>query len=255
MITEESEKLIQSYIEWFKKKIDVKDINGVYEVITPFLDRHNDYITLYIKKSNGNYILTDDGYTIQDLRLSGCELNTEKRRQVLDTILNGFGVQLQDDELMVETKYDNFPQKKHNLIQAMLSINDLFAMASPIIVSLFREDVEKYLQTHEIRFVTSVKFPGKSGFDHLFDFVIPASRIKPERVIKAINDPNRQNISSFAFAWNDIKAIRQFDSDAYAILNDTENPINRDHINALNQYGIKAINWSHKEEYVEELAA
>ena len=255
MITEESEKLIQSYIEWFKKKIDVKDINGIYEVTTPFLDRHNDYITLYIKKSNGNYILTDNSYTIQDLRMSGCELNTGKRRQMLDTILNGFGIQLQDDEIMVEAKYDNFPQKKHNLIQAMLSINDLFAMASPIIVSLFREDVEKYLQTHDIRFTPSVKFPGKSGFDHLFDFVIPASRIKPERVIKAINNPNRDNILSFTFAWNDVKAIRRSDSNAYAILNDTEHSINRDHINALDQYGIKAIHWSHKEEYVEDLAA
>lgn len=247
--------LVNAYIEWLRKKIKVEDIKGVCEITTPFLDRHNDYLQIYVKKSDGGIILTDDGYTIADLKLSGCEFTTEKRKQMLHSILNGFGVRLIGDELSVEARLDNFPQKKHNLIQAILSINDLFVMAAPMVASIFREDVERYLRQNKIRFTPSVNFTGRSGFVHFFDFVIPASNTKPERILRAINRPNRQNITSLIFSWADTKGIRAPDSTAYGVLNNTEQPINPDLISALKQYNIKALPWSRREEYVKELAA
>jgi len=246
--------LVNTYIEWLRQKISVEDIKGVCEITTPLLDRHNDQLQIYVKKSDSGLILTDDSYTITDLRLSGCEFTTEKRRQTLHSILNGFGVRLVGDELVVETKPDNFPQKKHDLLQAILAVNDLWVMAAPMVASLFREDVEKYLRMRQIRFTSSVKFTGKSGLDHSFDFVIPASQTKPERILRTISSPNRQNISLLIFSWTEIAEIRAQDSTAYGILNDTEQLMNPDLINALKQYGIKALPWSRRDEYVEELA-
>ena len=52
-------------------------------------------------------------------------------------------------------------------------------------------------------YTPAVKFTGKSGYDHLFDFVIPASKIKPERILRAINRPNRQNVINLVFSWNE----------------------------------------------------
>ncbi len=255
MILKECTDLIQTYIEWLRQKISAQNINGVCEITTPFLDRHNDHIQIYVKASNGGLVLTDDAYTIRDLRLTGCEFTTEKRRQMLYAVLNGFGIRLHGEELTVEARPDNFPQKKHNLIQAMLAINDLFVMATPMVVSLFREDVERFFRIHDIRFTPSVKFTGKSGFDHFFDFVIPASRVQPERVLRAINRPTRQSITSLIFAWTDTKEVRSPDSTAYAVLNDVEQPLNPDIMGALLQYGVKAMQWSRRDEYVEELAA
>ena len=255
MILQECSDLVRTYTEWLRQKISVQDINGVCEITTPFLDRHNDHIQIYVKPSNGGLILTDDGYIIRDLRLSGCEFRTEKRRQMLNAILGGFGIRLQGDELTIEARPENFPQKKHNIIQAMLAINDLFVMAAPMVASLFREDVERYLRVHDIRYTPSIKFTGKSGLDHFFDFVIPASRVKPERVLRAINRPNRQYVTSLIFAWTDTKEVRAPDSAAYAVLNDTEQLLNTDLIGALHQYGVKSIPWSNRDEYVLELAA
>lgn len=247
--------LVDAYIEWLRQRISVEDIKGVCEITTPFLDRHNDHLQIYVKKSDGGFTLTDDGHTITDLKLSGCEFTTEKRRQILHSILNGFGVRLVEDELVVEARPDNFPQKKHNLIQAILSINDLFVMAAPMVVSIFKEDVERYLRLNEIRFTPSVNFTGRSGFVHFFDFVIPASKVKPERILRAINRPNRQNITSLIFSWTDTKEVRAPDSTAYGVLNDMEQPINPDLISALKQYEIKAFPWSRRDEHVKELAA
>jgi len=256
MILKECQDLVNAYIEWLRQKISVENINGVCEITTPFVDRHNDYVQIYAKCSDRGFVLTDDGYTINDLHLSGCEFTTEKRRQMLNTVLNGFGVRLVNSELVIEARPDNFPQKKHNLIQSILAINDLFVMAEPMVAHIFKDDVERYLRLHEIRFTPSVKFAGKSGFDHSFHFVIPASRIKPERILQAISKPDKQSISYLIFAWStDTKKERASDSTAYGILNDTDRTINPEFTSALKQYGVHAIPWSRRDEYVKELAS
>lgn len=247
--------LVNAYIEWLRDRIKIEDIKGICEVTTPFLDRHNDHLRIYVRKSDGGFVLTDDGYTISDLQLSGCEFTTEKRRQILHSILNGFGVRLIEGELVIEARPDNFPQKKHNLIQAILSVNDLFVMAAPMVAGIFREDVERYLRLNEIRFTPSVNFTGRSGFIHFFDFVIPSSKAKPERILRAINRPNRQNVTSLIFSWTDTKEVRASDSTAYGVLNDIEQPINPDLISALKRYNITSLLWSERDEYVKELAA
>ncbi|MBA7558196.1 hypothetical protein ES705_50989 [subsurface metagenome] len=251
----ECQDLVDTYIEWFKQKISVRDTEGVCEITTPFLDRHNDHLQIYVKKVGDTLILTDDGYTIRDLALSGFKIASGKREQVLHSILNGFGVRLQGDEIIAEARTENFPKKKHNIIQAMLAVNDLFVMAKPMVASVFREDVENFLRYHQIRFTPSVKFTGKSGFDQSFDFVIPESQKRPERVIKAINRPDRQSISILIFLWTDTKDVRPVvESTAYGVLNDSEQTVSPDIESALQQYGIKPLFWSKREEYVEELA-
>ena len=255
MILKDCQTLVNAYIDWLRQRISVESVNGVCEITTPLLDRHNDQLQIYVKKSDSGLILTDDGYTITDLRLSGCEFTTEKRQLMLHSILNGFGVHLDGDELIVEASRDSFPQKKHNLVQAMLAVNDLFVMAEPMVTGLFREDVERYLHLHEIRFTPSVKFTGKSGLDHSFEFVIPASQTKPERILRAISTPNRQNISLLIFSWTEIAEIRAPDSTLYGVLNDVERPVSLDLSNALQQYRIKAVPWSHRDEYVAEFAS
>jgi hypothetical protein len=250
MTTPNCEQLVHQYVDWLRQRMSAQAVRDVCEITTPFVDRHNDQIQIYVRGVNGHFLLTDDGYTVRDLKMSGCEFNSEKRRQLLNATLNGFGIKMHGDELTVEARPDNFPQKKHNLMQAMLAVNDMFAMASPIVQSLFREDVEHYLRSKEIRFTPSVKFTGKSEFDHFFDFVIPASRSKPERILKAINHPNRQNITSLIFSWNDTREVRAVDSTAYAVLNDMNDVTNPDLFGALDQYGIRSMRWSRREEYV-----
>lgn len=247
--------LVNSYIDWLRHKITIEDVNGICEITTPFLDRHNDHLQIYVKRGDNGLILTDDGYTIADLKLSGCEFNTEKRRRVLNSILNGFGIQLNEDELFVNARPNDFPQKKHNLIQAMLSISDLFVLARPMVASLFKEDVERYLLLHDIRYTPSVNFIGRSGFNHFFDFVIPASRAKPERILRAINRPNRQSITSLIFSWDDTKGVRASDSTAYGVLNDTEHSVGSDLMSALLEYDIKVLLWSQRGKHVDQLAA
>jgi len=249
------QQLLDAYYAWLKDKTALRQIDQWVEITTPYLDRHNDYVQIYIKKTNSGFILTDDGYTITDLEQSGCKLESHKRQDLLKMTLNGFGVQLDGKALQVHASPENFALRKHNLVQAMIAVNDMFYLAQPMVASLFYEDVVAWLDLQDIRYTPKVKFTGKTGYDHLFDFVIPKSRQQPERIIQTINRPNRDTAQAVVLAWIDTKDVRPPQSRAYAILNDSEQIISSDVIDALRSYEVQPVPWSQKEKVKEELAA
>ena len=195
------------------------------------------------RAENGGYVLSDDSYTIHDLEASGCNRNTEKRRDSLRMTLNGFGIKMNEREaLEVHASADTFPARKHNLIQAILAVNDLFYLASPVVESLFFEDVVQWLETNDVRYTPKAKLPGTSGFDHLFDFVIPRTpRRQPERIVQAINRPTRDSAEAFIYAWSDTRAVRAADSKAYAVLNDGEQAVSGGLMDAFRNYEIQPV--------------
>ena len=169
--------------------------------------------------------------------------------------LNGFGVKRNQEKLQVTATADTFPLKKHSLIQAMLAINDLFYLAEPFVKSLFYEDVVLWLDETEVRYTPKVKFTGTSGYDDLFDFVIPKSRQAPERILRAITRPSRSTAETFIHAWSDTREIRSPDSQAFAILNDREQQIPSEVPEALDAYKIMPVYWSRRNQVRERLVA
>ncbi len=255
MSVAEIEKLLKDYRDWLRDKTSLRELDGSWvEITTPYLDRHNDALQIYALRDGGGYTLTDDSYIIHDLEASGCKLDTEKRKDLLRMTLNGFGVRLNDQAIEVKATPENFPLRKHNLIQAMLAVNDLFYLAKPVVESLFYEDVVAWLDANDIRYTPNVKFTGISGYDQHFDFAIPKSRKQPERILQAINRPTRETALLFINAWTDTRQVRSADSKAYAVLND-ELPISGSVIDALKNYDIRPVPWTQRIEVVTELAA
>jgi len=251
----EVQQLLDNYLAWLKDKTTLRTIDEWVEITTPYLDRHNDCLQIYAKKEGTGFLLTDDGYVINDLEQSGCKLDSRKRQELLKLTLNGFGVQLRESALEVHASSENFPLRKHNLVQAMLAVNDMFYLATSTVASLFYEDVESWLEMHDVRYTPSIKFTGKSGYDHVFDFVIPKSRKQPERILKAINRPSRDTAQAVAFSWIDTKEVRSPESRAYALLNDTEHAISGTVLDALSNYDVTPVLWSQRDQVQNELAA
>jgi hypothetical protein len=249
--------LVEEYIQWLKDKTILRSLKGWTEITTPHLDRHNDYIQIYVKsEDDGGVVLTDDAYTIDDLETSGCSIDSSpKRKKMVEVTLNGFGVERTGNTLFVRATADNFPVRKHSLIQAILAVNDLFVLSKPSIESFFLEDVNVWLDSNDIRYVPDATFKGRSGFEHKFDFVIPRSKKGPERFINTINNPRKDTAQSAAFSWVDTKDFRMDGSEAFFVLNDDDKQVPDDIHQALTNYGITPVLWSHRDEFVEHLAA
>lgn len=245
--------VIEAYITWLREGLSVAQLEKACELTTPFLDRHNDHIQIYVIKKNGKIVLSDNGYILSDLRTSGLDMNTPKRKGVLESVLNGFGVKYEGNQLFVEASQRNIGQRLHILVQAMLAVNDMFVMAQPRVATFFWEDVRAFLDNHEIRYSARVKIAGKSGFDHAIDFLIPKSRIRPERLIQTINAPNKNTIGTYLFALADTREARLEKSESYAFLNDQERDVGGDVIEALEAYEVKPALWSKREDYVQAL--
>lgn len=256
MNKKEIDELIEQYFKWLKDKTITRNINNTWtEITTPYLDRHNDYLQIYAKKEKDEILLTDDGYIINDLEMSGCSLDTPRRKDMLLTTLNGFGVQIQDNCLFVKANVNTFPEKKHELIQAMLSINDLFYLSAPYVQNLFLEDVINWFDKCDIRYTPDVRFVGKTGFNYKFDCSIPKSKNAPERIIQTLSTANRENATNLVFKWVDTKERRPLGSTLVAVLNDSEKNISDSINEAFKNYDIKMINWSQKEDSLSYLAS
>ena len=246
MTRAECQQLINEYLRWLKEEFRITELQESCQISTPFLDRHNDAIEIYVEKKNGVLRLTDDGYTIRDLRAGGMEFTTEKRKAHLAAVLNGFGVRMEDGEICVTGSIEDLPQKKHNLVQAILAVNDMFVMGEEHVLSLFKEDVALFLESNRIPAFADFKLSGKSGFDNKFDFGLPKTADKPQRVMQAINNLTRDNATLFAFAVADVRAVRPEPLGALAMINDSVRAPNEESLAALRAYEVLPLLWSHR---------
>ena len=58
MKARESNKIVERYVEWFRDNIKVRNISKNLTVLqSPFVDSHNDFITIYIKKRKMDHTL------------------------------------------------------------------------------------------------------------------------------------------------------------------------------------------------------
>jgi hypothetical protein len=249
--------LVESYLEWIQVGVRAESLeNDVTELTTPFLDRNNDHLQIYAeRKDSGEFLLTDDGYIMAELKSSGVERQGRRREELLTDVLRGHGVVLSNKELQVTATHDSLGRSIHSLVQAMLRVDDMFVLAQPRVEAIFLEGVEKFLDTRGVRYSSRVKLAGRSGLDHLFDFVIPKSISAPERVLQVVNSPRRDRAESLMFAVNDTKTARGHDVEFFALVNDSRRNIPPEIMDAFRSYEITATKWSRREEMVAALAA
>ncbi len=252
------EELVNGYYRWLKDSTKIKAVggDGWIEVQTPFLDRHNDFIQIYVRPLKDNVIeLTDDSHVLSDLAMGGGDVDsTPKRRQILETILCSHGVKRVGDELTATCKAQDFAWRKHNFVQAILEVNDLFNLSRTSVLSLFVEDVMSWFDSHQIPFTPNLKVVGHSGLDHHFDLALPRTRAKKERLIRAINKLDRNTTIRMTHSAMDLQEVRA-DAQTVAIVNDAFRKPQSDMLEALDKCDIETVLWSKRDQYLGELAA
>lgn len=239
--------LVNSYVEWIRKGLSLREVgNGWHEVVTPFLNHRNDMIELFLKQENEQIIISDGGNTLNELILSGVDIDrSSKRIDELNTILRSFGISKNGgNELFAKTDEKKFPEVKHRLIQAVLSIDDLFVLSKPKVESFFIEDITTFFDLNEVIYVKDTTFIGKSGFSHKFDFTLPKIKQRKEVTIKALNSPRKDRIGDVIWMIEDSRLLRP-DMEGLVIINN-ENEIPSDIHSALNEYKIPFFAWSQR---------
>ena len=134
-------RLLDAYHAWHERKIARRQTNQWMEITTLYLDRHNYYLQIYVKHADDGFVLADDGYMVDDLEKAECKLENRRRQDLLQMTLHGFDVRMDSKALQVHVSSDNFALRKHNQVQAMLSVNEVFYLAVWMMAGLLYEDV------------------------------------------------------------------------------------------------------------------
>jgi hypothetical protein len=218
-------------------------------ISTPFIGLFNDTLEVYAKKENGKILLSDDGVTIKNLELIGSQISrSPKRKDLLDRILLNYGIQMLDGEIVTEANENSFAQKKHNLISAISEINDMYMLAKHTVASVFKEDVQAYLDEQEIIYTPQFISKGSTGLEFTFDFQIAYKN--KEIVIKSFNSVNKLNIPNFLFTWDDIKSVRERVTNkqviGLAIINNEDKEVSAEYLEALKSRNADHILWTER---------
>ncbi|MCM1039530.1 MAG: DUF1828 domain-containing protein [Ruminococcus sp.] len=247
------------YVNWLKQNIDQYPVNEyTFRITLPFLDRNNDLVEMYIiDDRDGSYTITDDGTTLSDLQLSGFDYSSSDRRKgILQSIITAHGVtKTENDELAIKCSMNDLPLKKHMLAQCIVKVSDMFSLSRNNVQSLFLEDVQKFLDINEVRYIENICLTGKSKLTTHFDFAIARSKNSSERLIKVINNMNLDAARNIIFAWNDTKDMRQKETKLYAFIQNVDKKVSDDALGALREYGIHPALWTEKDKYIAELIA
>ncbi len=246
--------LTEKYHNWMSESTTLRTIGNGVEITTPFLDRHNDMMQVYAELSGDEIVLTDDGYTIEDLEFCGLTVESKRCRNLMQLNLNGFGVKREGNDLVTRATAKDFALKLHNLLQAMIAVDDLHYIA-PLSKDKHRFDVGigTWLDASNIRF-DAKRFNGKSGYTVDYKYVIPPSGNKPHRVLIGINNPGRGAVEQVAWRWWDIRDSRPSGARLYPILNDAQRQGIETEMDALRNLAMNPVLWSSRHEALPELA-
>ncbi len=246
---------MDDYYKWLREKTSIQKDKHTewFAISTPFIGAFNDTIEIYAQKKDSNLTLSDNGDTLSNLELQGLHIQgSKKRKYILETILLNYGVKLINNELFIETDISRFSQSKHNILSAIIEINDLYVLSQQNISSIFKEDVRLFLDEKGLIYTPDFISKGMTGLEFNFDFQI-AGRNK-EIVLKSFNTINRSNISSFLFSWEDIKPVREKSTkkevSAVAIINDIDKEIKNEFLEALKTKKADYIIWSDRKSEV-----
>lgn len=249
------DKLKEIYYEWNQQKITFENFDSYIEITTPFVDMHHDYIQLFLSKENNQYIISDDGYTINELDMLGIDIKkSKKRKEFFNSTLKIFGVSFNNntDELYVSfTPITEYPEKQHRLIQCILRVSDMLLTSRNTVISIFTEEIGEFFDNNEIIYTDGLSFTGISGKTQNFDFVLPRWKKRNEKLIKAINNPSSDSYVEPLFSWLDIREIRS-NSDYIILANDTNKPLTESFLSPFNNYSVEVLAWSKRNEWVDK---
>ena len=247
-MTHEVSSLLESHRKWLGENTSFTILDGNVEINLPFLDHHNDYIQIYLTKKGKNYILSDDGETINDLKSCGMEFTTAKRQSLLRSAIVGFRVTNDGGVLKVEATAEDFGFKMNRLIQAILAVNDLLMLLQPARPSDFHSNVEEWLKKENIEFSGSKRIVGKSGVKHSFDFTLESEVNDQPQMIKLVNRPSMDAARKIVFTSIDMPKDIFFRGQVVALLNDPNNSNLNLFGQVLRYYSIGLVHWSKRDE-------
>lgn len=226
---------VEKYIAWLSHDIACmnRGDNGLFT--TPFLNPINDCNQVRITYTEDNRIrISDNGDThttiLQEFRINFT--NSPNKKALLESLMSTYNITLEGSELATYCSEDTFPWTLHYFSIGIMSIQNNFSNAKVqncSMSSAFNDSktiglydyVESSFIKHKIRYRTSVKKIGASGFNHKYDFAFGEDYSVPAILMKTPNVLRQDNTQLMLFEWDDyLKTTHEDQPRLFIVAND-----------------------------------
>jgi Domain of unknown function DUF1828/Domain of unknown function DUF1829 len=184
---------IESYYKFLNDRTKVEQLSNVATAFyLPFLDHNSDFIQIYIQKEITNrYLITDDGYYIQDLVINGFDIKNGVKNQKLKEVLKEFKIEVDSDDcLYVMADDESVNSKIHDLLQAIIKIVDITYLAKPVVLKAFQEYVFAVFDEMNLAYSKNIKKESKTGINYTFDAIINKTKNSKEKLVCCFQNPD-----------------------------------------------------------------
>lgn len=195
MITLEDIK--ESCHNWLQQEVVFGQEGDYYCISLPFIDNDQDLINIYLKQNNqsDDLLLTDLGITINNLDNLGIQYNRKGTlaNRLFEGALKLFNVtKSSDDCLEINSSMATLAHDLNDLIQCILSLNDLEYLVEGEGDSRLLQKAKAYFQKSGILYTTDLSIASAEKITAHFDFSIPGTKL-PERLIQVMDDDKSLN--------------------------------------------------------------
>jgi len=120
-----------------------------YLVITPFAFDDGDVLPIVLKKTNEQWVLSDEGHTFMQLTydLDETDLQQGARKEILDRTMSAFGIESRGGELILPIEDGRYGDSLYTFVQALLKIDDVRYLSQGRVRSTFFEDFRQLMAT------------------------------------------------------------------------------------------------------------
>ncbi len=189
-------------------EFDTFEEAGACFVATPFLRRDNDPVVLRIEElSDGRLVITDDGETVDYLRLSGHAVrrNTAFQKQ-LQAVVESLGVRAEDEEILAETDEGGFAEALTAVARAAQHTSYLAYRSRARGTGKFDEQVQAALLRVGARFERGPLVPGRTGQQQFAFHVNGTSNALLQPISGSSREAVRNKAERFVFRVVDVRA-------------------------------------------------
>jgi Domain of unknown function DUF1828 len=117
-----------------------------FHVVTPVAFGDGDLLPITLRKASTGWELTDEGHTFLQLtyELEEADFNQSTRREIVNSIVSGFGLQNRKGELVLPIDGQQYGDALYSFIQVLTKIDDIRYLSRDRVRSTFMDDFREW---------------------------------------------------------------------------------------------------------------
>lgn len=118
-----------------------------YRVLTPFQFDDRDHLAIILKRTNGTWLLSDEGHTYMHLTydINEKDLHRGTRSKLIANALDSFAVEDHEGEILLAVTDERYGDALYDFVQALLRISDVSYLSRERVRSTFMEDFRSFM--------------------------------------------------------------------------------------------------------------